>query len=61
MTRRSYHIYIFRVDEKRLGMSRDQFIEALIAEGVPAPPKAGIGPFTAMEFSSRAIAGRPTP
>lgn len=36
MTRRSYHIYIFRVDEKRLGMSRDQFIEALSAEGVPA-------------------------
>ena len=36
MTRRSYHMYIFRVDESTLGVSRDRFIEALNAEGVPA-------------------------
>ncbi len=36
MTRRSYHMYIFRVDEGKLGISRDRFIEALEAEGVPA-------------------------
>ncbi|HEX3720870.1 MAG TPA: DegT/DnrJ/EryC1/StrS family aminotransferase [Verrucomicrobiae bacterium] len=36
MTRRSYHIYIFRIDETQLGISRDRFIEALNAEGVPA-------------------------
>lgn len=36
MTRRSYHMYIFRVDESVLGVSRDRFIEALNAEGVPA-------------------------
>ena len=33
--RRSYHMYIFRVDETALGISRDRFIEALNAEGVP--------------------------
>lgn len=36
MTRRSYHMYIFRLDEKELGISRDRFVEALAAEGVPA-------------------------
>ncbi|MCX8107838.1 MAG: DegT/DnrJ/EryC1/StrS family aminotransferase [Verrucomicrobiae bacterium] len=35
MTRRSYHMYIFRVNEAVLGVSRDRFIEALSAEGVP--------------------------
>lgn len=36
MTRRSYHMYIFRLREAELGISRSQFIEALQAEGVPA-------------------------
>lgn len=36
MTRRSYHMYIFRVNKAALGISRDRFIEALNAEGVPA-------------------------
>jgi len=36
MTRRSYHMYILRIDEESLGISRDRFIEALTAEGVPA-------------------------
>jgi dTDP-4-amino-4,6-dideoxygalactose transaminase len=36
MTRRSYHMYIFRLDTQRLGISRDRFIDALTAEGVPA-------------------------
>lgn len=36
MTRRSYHMYIFRVDEAALGTTRDRFVEALVAEGVPA-------------------------
>jgi dTDP-4-amino-4,6-dideoxygalactose transaminase len=36
MTRRSYHMYIFRVDEPALGISRDRFLDALNAEGVPA-------------------------
>lgn len=35
MTRRSYHLYIFRVDADELGVSRDRFVEALNAEGVP--------------------------
>jgi len=36
VTRRSYHFYIFRVDEAELGLPRDRFLEALNAEGVPA-------------------------
>jgi len=36
MTRRSYHMYILRVDEPALGVSRDRFLDALNAEGVPA-------------------------
>lgn len=36
MTRRSYHLYPFRIDEGVLGVSRDRFVEALRAEGVPA-------------------------
>jgi dTDP-4-amino-4,6-dideoxygalactose transaminase len=36
MTRRSYHMYVFRLDESALGASRANFLEALQAEGVPA-------------------------
>jgi len=36
MTRRSYHMYVFRANETELGISRGRFIEALQAEGVPA-------------------------
>ncbi len=36
MTRRSYHMYVFRVDEAELGVGRDLFLQALEAEGVPA-------------------------
>jgi dTDP-4-amino-4,6-dideoxygalactose transaminase len=36
ITRRSYHMYIFRLNEGVLGVSRNRFIEALNAEGVPA-------------------------
>jgi dTDP-4-amino-4,6-dideoxygalactose transaminase len=36
MTRRSYHGYRFRLDAQALGISRNRFLEALVAEGVPA-------------------------
>ncbi len=36
MTRRSYHMYVFRIREADLGISRGRFIEALNAEGIPA-------------------------
>jgi len=36
MTRRSYHLYIFRLVAAELGITRDRFLEALQAEGVPA-------------------------
>lgn len=36
MTRRSHHLYWFRVDVSALGLGRDRFLQALVAEGVPA-------------------------
>lgn len=36
MTRRSYHMYVFRLDERAVGASRDEFLKALQAERVPA-------------------------
>lgn len=35
-TLHGYHIYMFRYDEKRIGLSRKRFIEAIAAEGLPA-------------------------
>jgi perosamine synthetase len=34
----SYWFYMFRVDPDELGCSRDEFVEALVAEGLPASP-----------------------
>ena len=36
MTRRSFHLYIFRLEAADLGITRTQFLKALEAEGVPA-------------------------
>ncbi len=36
ITRRPYHLYTFRLDLNELGISRERFVEALTAEGVPA-------------------------
>jgi dTDP-4-amino-4,6-dideoxygalactose transaminase len=36
MTRRSYHMYVFRLDESVLDIPRQRFLEALQAEGLPA-------------------------
>lgn len=36
ITRRAYHLYTLRVDPQTLGITRDQFVKALNAEGVPA-------------------------
>jgi len=35
ITRRSYHMYAFRVDQEVLGISRGRFAEAVSAEGAP--------------------------
>jgi len=35
-TLHGYHIYMFRYDEPAVGLSRDKFISALAAEGIPA-------------------------
>jgi dTDP-4-amino-4,6-dideoxygalactose transaminase len=36
LTRRSYYFYVFRVVPSVLGITRDTFVRALAAEGVPA-------------------------
>jgi dTDP-4-amino-4,6-dideoxygalactose transaminase len=36
MTRRGYHFYSFCLDMNQLGISRERFVAALTAEGVPA-------------------------
>lgn len=33
-----YSIFAFRIDAKKFGMSRDKFIKALNAEGIPVSP-----------------------
>lgn len=38
LTRRSHHFFAFRVNPQVLGCSRDAFIRALAAEGVPTSP-----------------------
>jgi dTDP-4-amino-4,6-dideoxygalactose transaminase len=35
ITRRAYHLYTVRVDAQTMGLSRDRFVKALTAEGVP--------------------------
>lgn len=35
-TRNAYHLYMFRLDQEKFGLSRDQFLKALNAEGIPA-------------------------
>ncbi|HQM48126.1 MAG TPA: DegT/DnrJ/EryC1/StrS family aminotransferase [Candidatus Hydrogenedentes bacterium] len=36
VTMNGYHLYIFRYDEKSVGVPRAKFVEALVAEGIPA-------------------------
>ena len=36
ITRRAYHLYCFRLDQGKLGVTRERFLEALSAEGVPS-------------------------
>lgn len=38
ITRRAYHLYSLRIEPQTIGMTRDQFVKALSAEGVPASP-----------------------
>jgi dTDP-4-amino-4,6-dideoxygalactose transaminase len=35
ITRRAWHLFLLRIDEQALGVSRDHFLRALEAEGVP--------------------------
>lgn len=33
-----YHIYVWQIDDERLGISKEQFVKALREEGIPASP-----------------------
>ena len=35
-TGHAWHLYVFRFDERTFGISRDRFLKALVAEGIPA-------------------------
>ena len=37
-TRHAYHLYSMRLDPAQLGVTRERFLEALRAEGIPAAP-----------------------
>ena len=58
LTRRAYHLFIFRVDEGALGITRDRFLAALVAEGVPAS-KGWYRPLYANGLFQRANLGPP--
>ena len=59
ITRRAYHMYPIRLDLEKLGITRERFVAALTAEGVPASngytrPLYKMGAFTnPPEFANR--------
>ena len=65
MTRRSYHLYPIRVNTQQLGISKERFIEACQAEGVPIgtgyPIPLYQQPLFASLGANAAAGGDPTP
>lgn len=56
-TRNAYHLYMFRYDAGQFaGLSRDAFLKALRAEGVPA--SSGYGPLNKEPFLERTLTSR---
>lgn len=56
-TNNAYHLYMFRYDAQAFsGLSRDKFIAALNAEGVPA--SSGYSPLNKQDFLTHAIRSR---
>ena len=56
-TRNAYHLYMFRYDASRFGgLSRDAFLKALHAEGIPA--SGGYSPLTREPTITETLAGR---
>ncbi len=57
-TRNAYHLYMFRYDPSQFaGLSRDKFLRALRAEGVPA--SAGYSPLNKADFLLDALRSQP--
>ncbi|HID78085.1 MAG TPA: DegT/DnrJ/EryC1/StrS family aminotransferase [Planctomycetaceae bacterium] len=56
-TRNAYHLYMFRIDSQALGgLSRDQFVRALRAEGIPC--STGYHPLNKARFIDDALHSR---
>jgi dTDP-4-amino-4,6-dideoxygalactose transaminase len=56
-TRNAYHLYMFRYDKEKFGgLSRDKFLRAVRAEGVPA--SAGYGPLNKSAFLKKTMETR---
>ncbi|HOB76467.1 MAG TPA: DegT/DnrJ/EryC1/StrS family aminotransferase [Phycisphaerae bacterium] len=67
-TRHGYHLFLVRVDPAQLGMSRETFVNAVKAEGIPISPgypfplyrqpmfmNAAFGPYTGYQTSGRGM------
>jgi dTDP-4-amino-4,6-dideoxygalactose transaminase len=53
VTRHSYHIYVFRFDAEAFGTSREAFVRALHAEGVPCSTGYAAPLYSAPMFQER--------
>ena len=57
-TRNAYHLYMFRYQPEQLaGLSRNQFVRALRAEGIPC--STGYGPLNKASFIRDSLNSRP--
>ncbi len=53
-TRNAWHLYMFRIDKDKFGLSRDQFVNAIQAEGIPC--SEGYGPMNWIDFVRKTYA-----
>jgi len=58
ITRRAYHLFCLRIDPERFGCSRDAFVRAAEAEGLPIGAGYGMPIYHQQAFRSGRFAGR---
>jgi dTDP-4-amino-4,6-dideoxygalactose transaminase len=61
VTRHSFHIYVFRVDAEEFGLSREEFVRALNAEGVPCSTGYAAPLYSAPMFLARRLHANDAP